>query len=124
VIQVLLESVSSVMKSSNPTLAPSMAANTAVQGRIPREGKRVADEEKKAADLSQLAKMAMGREIDVEGLRNVDLNFSVHEASGQIMVSVVDKETGDVIREIPSEALLDLAAKLQEVAGLIFDKKA
>lgn len=120
----LLEGVSSVMKSSNLTLAPSMAANTAVQGRIPLGGKKVADEEKKAADLSQFAKMAMDREIDMEGPRNFNLNFSVHEASGQIMVSVVDKETGDVIREIPSEALLDLAAKLQEAVGLIFDKKA
>ena len=120
----LLEGVSSVMKSSHVTLAPSMAANTAVPGRIPLGGKKVADEEKKAADLSQLAKMAMDREIDMEGPRNFNLNFSVHEASGQIMVSVVDKETGDVIREIPSEALLDLAAKLQEAVGLIFDKKA
>jgi len=121
---VLLESVSTIMRSSNPTSAPSLAANTAVQGRIPLGGKKVADEEKKAADLSQLAEMAVGREFDLEGLRNFNLNFSVHEASGQIMVSVVDKETGDVIREIPSEALLDLAAKLQEAVGLIFDKNA
>lgn len=101
-----------------------MAASATVQSRIPLEAKRVAAEEKKAAELSQLAEMALDREPDIEGLRNVNLNFSVHEASGQIMVSVVDKETGDVIREIPSEALLDLAAKLQEAVGLIFDKKA
>jgi flagellar protein FlaG len=39
------------------------------------------------------------------------------------MVTVVNEDTGEVIREIPSRELLDLAAKLEEAIGLIFDKK-
>ncbi len=39
------------------------------------------------------------------------------------MVRITDQGTGDVIREIPSEEFLDLAGRLQEMVGLIFDMK-
>ena len=53
----------------------------------------------------------------------MDLHFSVHEASGQTIVRVVDETTGEVVREIPSTEMLNLAAKLDEMIGLIFDQK-
>jgi len=39
------------------------------------------------------------------------------------MVTVVDEDMGEVIREIPSRELLDLTAKLEDTIGFIFDKK-
>ena len=115
----LLENVSMSGKSPN-TLPP---ANIATQGTILPEEKGKAEEEKKSADLSQIAEVAMDLQNKMQVLHNVDLNFSVHEASGTIMVTVVNEDTGEVIREIPSRELLDLAAKLEEFIGLIFDKK-
>ncbi len=115
----LLENVSMSGKSPN-TLSP---ANIAVQGTILSKVKGKAEEEKKPADLSQIAEIAMDLQNKMQVLHNVDLNFSVHEASGKILVTVVDEDTGEVIREIPSRELLDLAAKLEEFIGLIFDKK-
>ena len=56
-------------------------------------------------------------------LNNVDLHFSVHKSSGTIMVTVTEKSSGKVIREIPSSETLHLAAKLDEMVGIIFDKK-
>jgi flagellar protein FlaG len=53
-----------------------------------------------------------------------DLNIEVHRGTGRIMVQVISKADGKVIREIPSEELLDLAAKMDEVVGVIFDKNA
>ena len=41
------------------------------------------------------------------------LNFQVHEASGRTIVRVVNPETGEVIRQIPSEEVLNLAAAIQ-----------
>lgn len=51
------------------------------------------------------------------------LDFSVHQTTKQIMVKVLDKETGEVIREIPPEKNLDLLAKLWEMAGILVDEK-
>jgi flagellar protein FlaG len=53
-----------------------------------------------------------------------DLSIKVHRSTGKIMVQVISKADGKVIREIPPEGLLDLAAKMEEVAGVIFDKNA
>jgi flagellar protein FlaG len=49
--------------------------------------------------------------------------FSIHEKTHEIMVKVIDKDTGDVIREIPPEKTLDMVAKMWELAGIIVDKK-
>ncbi|WP_059041706.1 flagellar protein FlaG [Paenibacillus rubinfantis] len=50
--------------------------------------------------------------------------ISIHQETHTIMVKVFDKDTGDLIREIPQEKLLDVAANLMELNGLIIDKKA
>ncbi len=51
------------------------------------------------------------------------LEFSVHKQTNEIMVKVKDKETGELIREIPPEKTLDFVAKLWEMAGILVDKK-
>jgi hypothetical protein len=53
-------------------------------------------------------------------IHNVDLQFSVHEATGEIMVTVREESTGEVIREIPPSEMLDLAARIDEMVGLLF----
>jgi flagellar protein FlaG len=50
--------------------------------------------------------------------------FSIHEKTKEIMVKVIDKETGELIREIPPEKILDAVAKMWELAGLFVDEKA
>lgn len=50
--------------------------------------------------------------------------FSIHEETHTIMVKVLNKQTGELIREIPQEKLLDVAASLMELTGIIIDKKA
>jgi flagellar protein FlaG len=50
--------------------------------------------------------------------------FSRHEGTGKTMIKVVNKDTGDVIREIPPEKALDMAAKMDEMLGILFDQKA
>jgi flagellar protein FlaG len=46
--------------------------------------------------------------------------FSVDEKSGGTFVTVIDKETEEVVREIPSKEVREIKARLEEVAGLIF----
>ena len=56
-------------------------------------------------------------------IHNVSLQFSMHEATGRTMVNVTEQETGKLIRQIPSEQVLDLAAKIDDMIGILFDKK-
>ncbi len=40
-----------------------------------------------------------------------DLVFNVDEDTGSVVVKVVDRHSGELIRQIPNEVVLDLAAK-------------
>ena len=51
------------------------------------------------------------------------LNFNIHEATNRVMVTVIDTNTDEVLREIPPESRLDVVARMQEFAGLLFDGK-
>jgi flagellar protein FlaG len=55
-------------------------------------------------------------------IHDVDLQFSVDDGSGQVVVTVTDATTGKVIREIPPPEILTLAARLDEMIGLLFDQ--
>ena len=51
-----------------------------------------------------------------------DLKIQVHEATGNIIVKVLSKEDGKIIREIPPEKMLNLAAKMEEMTGILFNE--
>ncbi len=52
------------------------------------------------------------------------LAFKIDADSGTSVVSVMDIESGDLIRQIPNEEALKLARKLTEVTGLLMKTQA
>ena len=54
---------------------------------------------------------------------NRRLDFRVDEETNRVVVKVVDTTTDKVIKEIPSEQLLQLAAKIQEMIGILVDEE-
>ncbi len=52
------------------------------------------------------------------------LVFTIDERHGKPIVSVVDKETDKVIRQIPSEVALQVADALEEVTGALVSEHA
>jgi len=57
------------------------------------------------------------------GTTRRDLEFSMDEESGRIVVKVIASETGELIRQIPSEEALKIAHSLSDVNSLLFDAK-
>ncbi|WP_317367062.1 flagellar protein FlaG [uncultured Tyzzerella sp.] len=57
-------------------------------------------------------------------LANKEFSYDIHEKTNRVTVKIKDSETGEVIKEIPSEKSLDLAAKIMEMAGLLIDEKS
>ena len=49
--------------------------------------------------------------------------YSVHEVLGS-MIKIVNQDTKEVIMECPPKKILDLVAKMLEMAGIVIDKKA
>jgi flagellar protein FlaG len=52
------------------------------------------------------------------------LQFSVDDKSGETMIKVVDSKTDEVVRQIPSEEVVRLRQRLEDVAGVIFRDSA
>ena len=91
------------------------------QARSPDGGANVKAEKK--PDSPSMTEMAAEVQNNLDMVQNLNLHFSVHGASGEIMVTVIDESSGKVIREIPPSETLNLAAKLDAMVGLLFDQK-
>ncbi|OPX94330.1 MAG: flagellar protein FlaG [Pelotomaculum sp. PtaB.Bin104] len=50
------------------------------------------------------------------------LQFRVHKETQRIISKVIEPDSGKVLKEIPSEKILDMISKLEEMAGLIIDE--
>ncbi len=55
---------------------------------------------------------------------NISLQYSFYGAHDEkIAIKVVNKETGDIIREIPPKEMQALQVKMSELCGMIFNEK-
>ena len=50
-------------------------------------------------------------------MRAHGLEFDVSEESSRIVTRVIDRESGEVIRQIPTEEVLAIAERLEEMQG-------
>jgi flagellar protein FlaG len=51
------------------------------------------------------------------------LELSIHEQTKEVVIRVKNKETGELIREVPPEKILDMVAKFMELNGIIIDER-
>ena len=74
-----------------------------------------------SADNEHLIRMVEEIRVQLESV-SVSLEFTTYGEHGEkIAVVVTNKESGEVIREIPSEELQSLYSKMREVNGIIFN---
>jgi len=52
------------------------------------------------------------------------LDFSIDDSTGQVVVKVIARQSGEVIRQLPSEVALKLAENLKDANSLLFDVQA
>lgn len=81
------------------------------------------EEQKQAAVSNNFVKKVVEKANKQLSMRKSTLEFSVHDRLNEVMVKVIDTETKKVIREIPSEKILDMMANMLEMAGLLVDEK-
>jgi flagellar protein FlaG len=53
-----------------------------------------------------------------------NLEFSVDNDTGQTIVKVIDRQTEEVLRQIPSEEMLQIAKALDQLRGVLVNQKA
>ena len=80
-------------------------------------------EQQQEPTAEQLVEMAEQMDSFVGSFTH-ELKFRVDEDSGRNVVTVVDVKSGDTIRQIPTEELLEVIARLAEASGGLINVKA
>ncbi len=55
---------------------------------------------------------------------NRDLAISVHEDEGKLIIQVTDPSTGEVVRQIPPERVLEVEESIDNIVGLFVNDSA
>lgn len=79
---------------------------------------KVDQEEQPREDLSSVV---AGMNAVLENSGN-HIRFMQHKESGRMMVEIVDDRTSEVVRTIPNKELLDLAARIGDMIGVMVDR--
>lgn len=56
-------------------------------------------------------------------MSNSEAVFGIHDVTNRVIIKIVDKESREVIKELPPEKTLDMIAKVWELAGILVDEK-
>lgn len=81
-----------------------------------------ADENNQPLTATQLDKVAQQLQEFVGDL-NRNIEFSVDKDSGRDVIKVIDKDSGDLLKQYPSEEVLTLVSKLSDMVGGFIDAK-
>ncbi|HEX8988902.1 MAG TPA: flagellar protein FlaG [Rhodocyclaceae bacterium] len=62
--------------------------------------------------------------VKVESASAANLRFSIDDSSGDVVARITDGQTGELIRQIPSEEALALAKDIDQLKGLLLRQRA
>jgi flagellar protein FlaG len=102
-----------------------MRAFFSVQKNEPRPQKAVELplKENNNLDLEKIEKLSRSIEDYINSL-GIELKFHIHKETNKIQVDVIDPEKNKVIRKIPPDELLNLAASIEQMVGIFMEVSA
>ncbi len=120
-----VESVSKVSTNTSDAVNVTSDYSTQVVSKT-NEGANNSDSQSKSKnqdDNSAQRQMPDIKEINKLINRNTVAEFGYNEPTHRVTITIRDKETDEVIKEIPSEKALKMIAKAWELAGLLVDER-
>jgi flagellar protein FlaG len=115
--------ISNLTSPKNTHLEASAAAVSAAGGNPNASGQPEAVDTSLGEVSEKMVLEAITKANKAISFANKRFEYSIHEVTKAIMVKVIDKNTDEVIKEIPPEKILDLVAKIWEMAGIIVDER-
>ena len=117
-----------VEQAAKVSSAPADILNT-VSGEVPLTMEQQQGEPNEQSVLQSMQRLADSSN-QLAGMQTRGLEFSTAQESGRTVVKVIDKENGELIRQIPSEEFMQMADKISDLSeqinvarGLLFESK-
>ena len=109
----------------NQNTKPGVAADTTIVAKAIESSKFIASDvvQENAPAREVVAKAAEQIQSFVKSMGR-DLNFSVDQTTGYHVVKVIDPNTGEVVRQLPSKELLDIARSMADLQNVLVSQKA
>lgn len=65
------------------------------------------------------------KEKDVKNFELIDMHFrfKIHKPTNEIIVQIIDSQTGEVVKEFPPEKILNMISEFLKISGFIIDEK-
>ena len=86
-------------------------------------GNKSVSENKSKDNTENHLKSVISMTFEMIHWTNTRCEFQYHEITKRVSIKVIDKETDEIIREIPPEESLEMVEKMWELAGLIVDER-
>ncbi len=58
-----------------------------------------------------------------KNMPNSEAVFGIHEGTNRLTIKIIDKDSKEVLKELPPEKILDMIAKAWELAGIVVDER-
>ncbi len=116
-LQVGASTIPAPSKGSKPSASAAVELPGTQGKELPEGGNTVPPEASSAAPKPQQLDDAVSSINEFVQNLSRSLQFSVDEASGRTIVKVTDSETGDLIRQIPSDEILAISKAIAESMG-------
>ena len=109
--------------STRPAQQPRPASEpVAVEPAAVEQGQAVSAAE--AAEAAESVRQAVEQANDALRRSAVGVEFSLDQGSGRVIVRVVDSETKETLRQIPSEQMLAISRAIDDLRGLLIEQEA
>ena len=112
------------MASPLPAAPPQGNAGGAPVPAAPPEVQLQAPPKQPAPDRAQLEQAVKEIKQLVKPMVSNSLDFSIDDSTGKAIVRITDRETGEMIRQIPSQEMLEIARSLDKMQGMLLRQKA
>lgn len=82
-------------------------------------------EQQKGTDGKPLAESTVRETVTNinQKMTSTRCEFSYHKGTHRVSIKVIDKDSDEIIREIPPEKSLEMLEKMWDLAGLFVDKR-
>ena len=123
-----IDPVRQAVNTAGSTISPSK--NSSVPGDAVQNFESVNSATTKLSEITSetLAKKQINLQQAVEQINSEltslqsDIGFSVDFETNKNVVTVTRKDSGEVVRQIPSETVLNVAHNIEKLKGVLFDK--
>jgi len=129
-----LEDMNSTAAHYNP--AASLVCERALRSEVPQV-KRGANDTVEPGVVDRMEEIDVKKNVDADELQeavremrkyhgwgNFNIDFERDDETNSLIVKIIDRNTGEILRQIPPDQILKMRHHLREALGLVFDYMA